>query len=74
MSDSVKNAGKTEANYVIITWGKHQSYFGDGRNRLKDFLCEQKEILGTGNAASVAEPYVSDVFVHIYGICVFLTL
>jgi bifunctional UDP-N-acetylglucosamine pyrophosphorylase/glucosamine-1-phosphate N-acetyltransferase len=47
---------------------KIQAYFGDGSNQgLKISYVEQKEILGTGNAASVAEPYVTGEFVLIYG-------
>ena len=45
-----------------------RSYFGDGEKLgLKLTYVEQKEILGTGNAAGVAEPYVDGDFVLIYG-------
>ncbi len=67
--DAVKTAGITEV--IIITHymsDKIQAYFGDGSNQgLKISYVEQKEILGTGNAASVAEPYVTGEFVLIYG-------
>jgi bifunctional UDP-N-acetylglucosamine pyrophosphorylase/glucosamine-1-phosphate N-acetyltransferase len=67
--DAVKTAGITET--VIVTHymsDKIKSYFGDGSSQgLKISYVEQKEILGTGNAASVAEPYVEGEFVLIYG-------
>jgi UDP-N-acetylglucosamine diphosphorylase/glucosamine-1-phosphate N-acetyltransferase len=67
--DSVKNAGITEAVIVTHYMGEAiKAYFGDGRNQgLKISYVEQKQVLGTGNAASVAEPYVNDEFVLIYG-------
>lgn len=67
--DAVKTAGITEA--VIVTHymsEKIKAYFGDGSEQgLRICYVEQKEILGTGNAASVAEPYVNGEFVLIYG-------
>ncbi len=67
--DAVKKAGITEA--IIVTHymsDKIKAYFGDGSSQgLKITYVEQKEILGTGNAASVAEPYVEGEFVLIYG-------
>ncbi len=67
--DAVKTVGITEA--VIVTHymsDKIKDYFGDGANQgLKITYVEQKEILGTGNAAAVAEPYVEGEFVLIYG-------
>ena len=67
--DSVKNAGITEAIIVTHYMGEAiKAYFGDGSQQgLKISYVEQKEILGTGNAASVAEPYVDGEFVLIYG-------
>lgn len=67
--DSVKNAGITEAIIVTHYMGDSiKAYFGDGSKQgLKISYVEQKEILGTGNAASVAEPYVDGEFVLIYG-------
>jgi UDP-N-acetylglucosamine diphosphorylase / glucose-1-phosphate thymidylyltransferase / UDP-N-acetylgalactosamine diphosphorylase / glucosamine-1-phosphate N-acetyltransferase / galactosamine-1-phosphate N-acetyltransferase len=67
--EAVKRAGITEA--IIVTHymgGAIHSYFGDGEKLgLKLSYVEQKEILGTGNAAEVAEPYVDGDFVLIYG-------
>jgi UDP-N-acetylglucosamine diphosphorylase / glucose-1-phosphate thymidylyltransferase / UDP-N-acetylgalactosamine diphosphorylase / glucosamine-1-phosphate N-acetyltransferase / galactosamine-1-phosphate N-acetyltransferase len=67
--DAVKAAGITEA--IIITHYLGDSirqYFGDGAAQgLKITYVEQKAILGTGNAASVAQPFVEDDFVLIYG-------
>jgi NDP-sugar pyrophosphorylase family protein len=67
--DAVKTAGITEVVIVTHYMGdKIQAYFGDGANQgLKITYVEQKEILGTGNAAAVAEPYVEGEFVLIYG-------
>ena len=67
--DSVKNAGITEVIMVTHYMGDSiKAYFGDGSKQgLKISYVEQKEILGTGNAASVAEPYVDGEFVLIYG-------
>ncbi len=67
--DSVKNAGITEVVMVTHYMGDSiKAYFGDGSQQgLKISYVEQKEILGTGNAASVAEPYVDGEFVLIYG-------
>jgi bifunctional UDP-N-acetylglucosamine pyrophosphorylase/glucosamine-1-phosphate N-acetyltransferase len=45
-----------------------RSHFGDGEKLgLQLSYVEQKEILGTGNAAEVAKPYVDGDFVLIYG-------
>ncbi|MGD6933946.1 MAG: bifunctional sugar-1-phosphate nucleotidylyltransferase/acetyltransferase [Candidatus Bathyarchaeia archaeon] len=67
--DAVKTAGITDV--VIVTHymsDKIKAYFGDGASQsLKISYVEQKEILGTGNAAAVAEPYVDGEFVLIYG-------
>jgi UDP-N-acetylglucosamine diphosphorylase/glucosamine-1-phosphate N-acetyltransferase len=67
--DAVKTAGINEV--IIVTHymsDKIRSYFGDGANQgLKITYIEQKEILGTGNAAAVAEPYVNGEFVLVYG-------
>ncbi len=67
--EAVKRAGITEAIIVTHYMGESiRSYFGDGEKfGLKLVYVEQKEILGTGNAAEVAEPYVDDDFVLIYG-------
>jgi UDP-N-acetylglucosamine diphosphorylase / glucose-1-phosphate thymidylyltransferase / UDP-N-acetylgalactosamine diphosphorylase / glucosamine-1-phosphate N-acetyltransferase / galactosamine-1-phosphate N-acetyltransferase len=67
--EAVKNAGITEA--IIVTHYMSESirnYFGDGEKLgLKLSYVEQKAILGTGNAASEAEPYLDSDFVLIYG-------
>jgi UDP-N-acetylglucosamine diphosphorylase / glucose-1-phosphate thymidylyltransferase / UDP-N-acetylgalactosamine diphosphorylase / glucosamine-1-phosphate N-acetyltransferase / galactosamine-1-phosphate N-acetyltransferase len=67
--EAAKKAGITEAIIVTHYMGESiRSYFGDGEKfGLKIIYVEQKEILGTGNAAEVAEPYVDDDFVLIYG-------
>ena len=67
--EAVKRAGITEAIIVTHYMGDAiRSYFGDGEKLgLKLTYVEQKEILGTGNAAEVAEPYVDGDFVLIYG-------
>lgn len=45
-----------------------RQYFGDGKSLgLKIEYAEQKEALGTGNALGVAEPYVKDEFLTVYG-------
>jgi UDP-N-acetylglucosamine diphosphorylase / glucose-1-phosphate thymidylyltransferase / UDP-N-acetylgalactosamine diphosphorylase / glucosamine-1-phosphate N-acetyltransferase / galactosamine-1-phosphate N-acetyltransferase len=67
--EAVKTAGITEA--IIVTHYMSESirsYFGDGEKLgLKLSYVEQKEILGTGNAASEAKPYLHSDFVLIYG-------
>jgi bifunctional UDP-N-acetylglucosamine pyrophosphorylase/glucosamine-1-phosphate N-acetyltransferase len=67
--EAVKGAGISEAIVVTHYMGDSiRSYFGDGEKiGLKLTYVEQKEILGTGNAAEVAEPYVNDDFILIYG-------
>jgi UDP-N-acetylglucosamine diphosphorylase / glucose-1-phosphate thymidylyltransferase / UDP-N-acetylgalactosamine diphosphorylase / glucosamine-1-phosphate N-acetyltransferase / galactosamine-1-phosphate N-acetyltransferase len=67
--DAVKAAGITEAVIVTHYMGDSiRQHFGDGSSQgLKITYVEQKAILGTGNAASVAEPFVDDDFVLIYG-------
>jgi bifunctional UDP-N-acetylglucosamine pyrophosphorylase/glucosamine-1-phosphate N-acetyltransferase len=67
--EAVKNAGIDEAVIVTHYMGEAiRQYFGDGQNLgLRISYVEQKAVLGTGNAASVAEPYVDDDFILIYG-------
>lgn len=67
--EAVKRAGITEAIIVTHYMGEAiRGYFGDGEKLgIKLSYVEQKEILGTGNAAEVAEPYVDGDFVLIYG-------
>jgi len=67
--DAVKVAGITDI--IIVTRymsDKIKAYFGDGSSQgLKISYVEQRELLGTGNAATVAESYVDDTFVLVYG-------
>jgi UDP-N-acetylglucosamine diphosphorylase/glucosamine-1-phosphate N-acetyltransferase len=67
--EAVKSAGITEAIVVTHYMGDAiRRYFGDGEKLgLHISYVEQKAVLGTGNATSVAEPYVDDDFVLIYG-------
>ena len=67
--ESVKRAGIDEAIIVTHYMGESiRNYFGDGENLgLKLSYVEQKAVLGTGNAAETAEPYVDGDFVLIYG-------
>src|ERR1039458_521528 len=67
--EAVKKAGTDEAVIVTHYMGESiPSYFGDGAKlALKLSYVEQKTVLGTGNAAEAAEPYVDGDFVLIYG-------
>jgi UDP-N-acetylglucosamine diphosphorylase / glucose-1-phosphate thymidylyltransferase / UDP-N-acetylgalactosamine diphosphorylase / glucosamine-1-phosphate N-acetyltransferase / galactosamine-1-phosphate N-acetyltransferase len=67
--EAVKAAGIDEAIVVTHYMGESiRIYFGEGdKLGLKLSYVEQKQILGTGNAAEVAEPYVHGDFVLIYG-------
>lgn len=67
--EAVKRAGIDEAIIVTHYMGDAiRSYFGEGEKLgLKLTYVEQKAILGTGNAAEVAEPYLDGDFVLIYG-------
>jgi UDP-N-acetylglucosamine diphosphorylase/glucosamine-1-phosphate N-acetyltransferase len=67
--ESVKKAGLDEAIIVTHCMGDTiRNYFGDGSTLgLKLSYVEQPQILGTGNAAGMAEPYLDDDFVLIYG-------
>ncbi len=67
--DAVKACGLTEAVIVTHYMGdKIRGYFGDGEKLgLTLEYVEQAAVLGTGNAASVAEPFVDDDFVLVYG-------
>jgi UDP-N-acetylglucosamine diphosphorylase/glucosamine-1-phosphate N-acetyltransferase len=45
-----------------------RDYFGDGQSLgLKVEYAEQKEVLGTGNAVGIVEPFVGDDFLLVYG-------
>lgn len=67
--EAVKNAGITETVIVTHYMGNAiRQYFGDGEEfGLHISYVEQKAVLGTGNATGVAEPYVDDDFVLVYG-------
>jgi bifunctional UDP-N-acetylglucosamine pyrophosphorylase/glucosamine-1-phosphate N-acetyltransferase len=67
--EAVKHAGINEAIIVTHYMGDSiRGYFGDGSQLgLKITYVEQPKILGTGNAAGVAEPYLDGDFVLIYG-------
>ena len=67
--EAVKNAGITEAIIVTHYRGDDiRDYFGDGEKfGLRISYAVQEDVLGTGNAAGVAEPFVDDDFVLIYG-------
>ncbi|HVP92451.1 MAG TPA: bifunctional sugar-1-phosphate nucleotidylyltransferase/acetyltransferase, partial [Acidobacteriota bacterium] len=70
---AVKSAGIDEVVIVTHYMGDAtHRYFGDGKKfGLKIEYVEQKEILGTGNATSFAEPYVKDDFLLVYGDLIF---
>jgi UDP-N-acetylglucosamine diphosphorylase/glucosamine-1-phosphate N-acetyltransferase len=67
--DALKASGITEV--VVVTHYMSDAirqYFGDGAELgLKIAYVEQAEMLGTGNAVSVVEPYVDGDFVLVYG-------
>jgi bifunctional UDP-N-acetylglucosamine pyrophosphorylase/glucosamine-1-phosphate N-acetyltransferase len=67
--EAVKNAGINEAIIVTHYMGDAiRQYFRAGeRLGLHISYVEQKAVLGTGDAAAVAEPYVEDDFVLVYG-------
>jgi UDP-N-acetylglucosamine diphosphorylase/glucosamine-1-phosphate N-acetyltransferase len=67
--DALKASGITEVIIVTHYMGDAiRQYFGDGeRMGLKIAYVEQAEMLGTGNAVSVVEPYVDGDFVLVYG-------
>lgn len=67
--DAVKTAGITDI--IIITHymsDKIKTHFKDGAKQgLKISYVEQSELLGTGNATMIAEPFVDGPFVLVYG-------
>jgi UDP-N-acetylglucosamine diphosphorylase / glucose-1-phosphate thymidylyltransferase / UDP-N-acetylgalactosamine diphosphorylase / glucosamine-1-phosphate N-acetyltransferase / galactosamine-1-phosphate N-acetyltransferase len=67
--DALKANGITEALVVTHYMGdKIRDYFGNGEKfGFKLEYVEQKKVLGTGNAASLAESFVSEDFLLIYG-------
>ena len=67
--DALKFAGVTDVVVVTHYMGDViREYFGDGESMgLRLTYVEQAEMLGTGNAVSVVEPYVDGDFVLVYG-------
>lgn len=67
--DALKASGIGEAVIVVHYMADAiRQYFGDGKKfGLKIEYVEQAAVLGTGNAAGVAEPYVNDEFLLVYG-------
>jgi UDP-N-acetylglucosamine diphosphorylase/glucosamine-1-phosphate N-acetyltransferase len=67
--DALKACGISEVIVVTHYMGDViRQYFGDGaKTGLKIEYVEQAEMLGTGNAVSVVEPYVDGDFVLVYG-------
>jgi UDP-N-acetylglucosamine diphosphorylase/glucosamine-1-phosphate N-acetyltransferase len=67
--EALKACGITEAIVVTHYMGQAiRDYFGDGSKfGFKLEYVEQQTVLGTGNAASVAEPYVDGDFILVYG-------
>jgi len=67
--NAVKASGIDETLIVVHYMGDAiRQYFGDGKKfGLKIEYVEQKAVLGTGNAVSLAEPYVKDDFLLVYG-------
>ena len=65
----LKASGVNEAVIVVHYMADViRDHFGDGeRFGLKIEYVEQKKMLGTGNAVGVAEPYVRDDFLLVYG-------
>ncbi len=67
--DALEGNGITEVIIVTNYMGaKIHDYFGDGKRfGFKIDYINQKEVLGTGNAASIAEPYINGDFLLVYG-------
>jgi UDP-N-acetylglucosamine diphosphorylase/glucosamine-1-phosphate N-acetyltransferase len=67
--EAIKACGITEALIVTHYMGDAiKEYFGDGEKlNLKLKYAEQPAVLGTGNAVSVAEPFVEGDFILVYG-------
>jgi UDP-N-acetylglucosamine diphosphorylase/glucosamine-1-phosphate N-acetyltransferase len=67
--DALKFCGLTEIVIVTHYMGDAiRQYFGDGEKLgVRIAYVEQAEVLGTGNAVSVIEPYVDGDFVLVYG-------
>jgi len=67
--DALKANGVTEAIVITHYMGDAiRAYFGDGAKfEFKLEYVEQKTVLGTGNAAKFAQPYVDGDFLLVYG-------
>ncbi len=67
--NALKTSGITEAVIVTHYMGDAiRQYFADGEKfGLKIEYVEQRAVLGTGDAVSVAEPYIEENFVLVYG-------
>jgi bifunctional UDP-N-acetylglucosamine pyrophosphorylase/glucosamine-1-phosphate N-acetyltransferase len=67
--NALKASGIDEALVITHYMGNAiRQYFGDGETvGMKIEYAAQKEVLGTGNALGVAEPYVKDEFLTVYG-------
>jgi bifunctional UDP-N-acetylglucosamine pyrophosphorylase/glucosamine-1-phosphate N-acetyltransferase len=67
--EALKASGITEAIIVTHYMGEAiRQHFGNGEKMgLKVEYVEQAEVLGTGNAVSVVEPYADGAFVLVYG-------
>jgi len=65
----IKTSGVNETVIVVHYMADAiRDYFGDGEKfGLKIEYVEQETVLGTGNAVGVAEPYVKDDFLLVYG-------
>jgi len=73
--NALKDSGIDEVLIAIYYMGDAiRQFFGDGtKSGLKIDYVEQKAVLGTGNAVSIVEPYVSDDFLLVYGDLLFST-
>ena len=67
--EALKRAGISEAVIIVHFMGDAiRQYFGDGKDfGIKIEYTEQRGILGTGNAVSLVEPYMSDDFLLLNG-------
>lgn len=67
--NAIKASGIKEILIVVHYMGEAiRKYFGDGEKLgLKIEYAEQKAVLGTGNAVSIAEPFVEENFLLVYG-------
>jgi UDP-N-acetylglucosamine diphosphorylase/glucosamine-1-phosphate N-acetyltransferase len=73
--DAVKASGIKETLIIVHYMADAiRECFGKGEKRgLKIEYAEQEAVLGTGNAVSLAEPYVKDDFLLVYGDLLFGT-